>query len=100
MGVMIIAGEIGALVAAVLVAAVLRLSHRPAPVASGRPRTRQSGHYVGAACSCGRGQLGFRWRHGYGQILSCSNYPVCRVGYRFNGTPLPKAQQKELLQVR
>lgn len=100
MGVVIVAGAVVALIAAVLVAAVLRLSNRPAPAAVSGPRTRQYGHYVGAACSCGHGQLGFRWRHGYGQILSCSNYPVCRVGYRFNGTPLPEAQRKELLQVR
>jgi hypothetical protein len=26
--------------------------------------------------------------------------PDCRVGYRFNGQPLPEARQKELLQVR
>ena len=75
MGIVIVAGAIGALVAAVLVAAVLRLSRRPVPAAWGGRRRRQSGPYVGAACRCGHGQLQFMWRHGFGQILGCSNYP-------------------------
>ena len=100
MGIVIIAGAIGALVAAVLAAAVLRLSRRPAPAASGSRRRRQSGPYMGAACRCGHGQLQFMWRHGFGQILGCSSYPDCRIVFQFNGHPLPTAQKQALLQVR
>jgi hypothetical protein len=100
MGIVIVAGAIGAPVIAVLIAAIVRLTHRPDPVAEACPRTRQPGRYVGAACRCGHGQLQFRWRHGIGQTLGCSNYPVCRVAYQFNGRTLPTAQKQALLQVR
>jgi hypothetical protein len=100
MGIVIVAGAAGAVVVAVLVATAVRMIHRPVPAAWGSPPAGQSGPYVGAACRCGHGQLGFKWWHGYGQILGCSNYPICRLAYQFNGLPLPEAQLRALLQVR
>ncbi len=100
MGIVIIAGMIVALAAAVLVAAVVRVNRRPVPAGWICTRAQPSGRFVGAACHCGRGQLQFMWRHGFGQVLRCSNYPVCRVAFRFDGTAFPEARLHELLQVR
>ena len=100
MGILIIAAVAGTLAVAGLLMAVCRMNRRPVPVTWGSPAVGQDGHHIGQRCFCGRGQLQQMWQHGHGAILGCSNYPVCRVAYQFNGRALPAAQLAEMLQIR
>ena len=101
MGIVILAAAAGALVlAGLMTAATIWLNRRRAPASWGHPAAQQPGLHVGARCPFGNGQLQLIWQHGAGRILGCSNYPVCRTAYQFNGRPLPATQQEALLRVR
>jgi ssDNA-binding Zn-finger/Zn-ribbon topoisomerase 1 len=96
----LIAAVAGTAMIVALVVAAFWLTRRSGPEHWGKPGRDQTGRYLGEGCACGRGQMQIRWRHGAGNVLQCSAYPVCRIAYQFNGQELSPRQEQVLTQTR